>query len=163
MVRKATLEDLDSMMFVYAKAKDIMDQSGNPNQWKKGHPSREMILEDIRKEQSFVVERNGQIHGAFAFILGIDPTYLEIEDGAWLNEEPYGTIHRLASDGAEKGIFTECIDYGKTQIKNLRIDTHENNRIMQHLIEKHGFVRCGMIHLANGAPRIAYQFCDTNE
>lgn len=29
---------------------------------------------------------------------------------------------------------------------------------MQHLLEKNGFVRCGIIHLANGAPRIAYQF-----
>ena len=28
---------------------------------------------------------------------------------------------------------------------------------MQHLLEKNGFTRCGIIHVADGTPRIAYQ------
>ena len=28
---------------------------------------------------------------------------------------------------------------------------------MQHLIEKNGFKRCGIIHIADGSPRIAYE------
>ena len=28
---------------------------------------------------------------------------------------------------------------------------------MQHLLEKHGFSYCGIIYLANGDPRLAYQ------
>ena len=28
---------------------------------------------------------------------------------------------------------------------------------MQHLLESNGFVRCGIIHIADGSPRIAYQ------
>ena len=28
---------------------------------------------------------------------------------------------------------------------------------MQHLLEKNGFARCGIIHVADGSSRIAYQ------
>lgn len=28
---------------------------------------------------------------------------------------------------------------------------------MQHLLQKNGFVYCGVIHLANGAPRLAFE------
>lgn len=32
--------------------------------------------------------------GTFAFIPGVEPTYLEIEGGAWLDADaPYATIH----------------------------------------------------------------------
>ena len=41
--------------------------------------------------------------------------------------------------------------------KSLRADTHADNKIMQHLLEKNGFTRCGIIHVADGTPRIAYQ------
>lgn len=38
----------------------------------------------------------------------------------------------------------------------LRADTHADNKVMQHLLEKNGFVRCGNITLADGTSRIAY-------
>ena len=93
-----------------------------------------------------------------AFIIGEDSTYLRIEDGKWLNENPYGTIHRIASDGAVKGLFSACIDFCKSQMEDLRIDTHADNKTMQHLILKNGFQKCGIIYLTNGSPRIAYQY-----
>ena len=40
---------------------------------------------------------------------------------------------------------------------SLRADTHADNKIMQHILEKNGFARCGIIHVADGTPRIAYQ------
>jgi len=36
---------------------------------------------------------------------------------------------------------------------NIRIDTHRDNRIMQHVISKYGFTYCGIIYLANGDER----------
>ncbi len=36
-------------------------------------------------------------------------------------------------------------------------DTHRDNHIMQHNILKHGFQYCGVILLANGDERLAYQ------
>ena len=41
--------------------------------------------------------------------------------------------------------------------QSLRADTHADNKIMQHLLEKNGFARRGIIHVEDGTPRVAYQ------
>ncbi|MBR5329656.1 MAG: N-acetyltransferase [Firmicutes bacterium] len=156
-IRKATLADLDEIMRVYAAAKEYMVATGNKSQWNNGYPQRELIENDIAKEQCYVCEENG-IKGVFAFILGEDHTYNYIEDGAWKNERPYGTVHRIGSDGTSRGIFNAALDYCKTVIPDLRIDTHENNHVMQKLILNYGFERCGIIYIDDGTPRIAYQY-----
>ena len=86
-----------------------------------------------------------------------EPTYAEI-DGCWMSEEPYGTIHRVASDGSKRGIFKEILNFCKERFSHLRIDTHADNHIMQHLVKKGGFEYCGIIHLENGSPRLAYEY-----
>lgn len=45
-----------------------------------------------------------KIVGGFAFIIGREPNYAVIENGAWHSDQPYGTIHRIASNGQTKGI-----------------------------------------------------------
>ena len=158
-VRRSNMEDIPAMMDLYAQARVFMRENGNPNQWDDSYPSRELLEKDIAFGNSYIVEDDEKnLAATFAFIKGEDPTYYGIENGAWLNHEPYGTIHRLAGNPSCHGIASGCIGWCKSQIGNLRADTHEDNKIMQHLLEKNGFVRCGIIHLANGAPRIAYQF-----
>ena len=39
-----------------------------------------------------------------------------------------------------------------------RIDTHRDNKIMQHNITKHSFTYCGIIYLLSGDERLAYQY-----
>lgn len=151
----ATIEELDYIMQIYARAKKYMVETGNPNQWNGTYPERELLEQDIVKRQLYVYKVDGQVHAVFAFIIGEDTTYAYIE-GQWLNDMPYGTIHRIASDGMCKGVLAKCVDYCAGQIANLRADTHHDNKIMQHLLEKNGFERCGVIYLANGAPRVAY-------
>ena len=158
-VRRSNMEDIPAMMDLYAQARVFMRENGNLNQWDENYPSRELLEKDIAFGNSYIVEDDEKnLAATFAFIKGEDPTYYGIENGAWLNYEPYGTIHRLAGNTSYHGIASGCISWCKSQIGNLRADTHEDNKIMQHLLEKNGFVRCGIIHLANGAPRIAYQF-----
>lgn len=158
-VRRSNMEDIPAMMDLYAQARVFMRENGNLNQWDESYPSRELLEKDIAFGNSYIVEDDEKnLAATFAFIKGEDPTYYGIENGAWLNHEPYGTIHRLAGNTSYHGIASGCISWCKSQIGNLRADTHEDNKIMQHLLEKNGFVRCGIIHLANGAPRIAYQF-----
>ena len=158
-VRRSNMEDIPAMMDLYAQARVFMRENGNLNQWDDSYPSRELLEKDIAFGNSYIVEDDEKnLAATFAFIKGEDPTYYGIENGAWLNHEPYGTIHRLARNTSYHGIASGCISWCKSQIGNLRADTHEDNKIMQHLLEKNGFVRCGIIHLANGAPRIAYQF-----
>ena len=154
-VRKAIREDLPRIEEIYAYARKFMAENGNPNQWGNTTPVTSLLEDDITKGLLNVMTHEGIIHGVFYFYIGIDPTYGVIEDGAWISDTPYGTIHRIAGDGSG-GTLATAVAFAKEQINHIRIDTHEDNKIMQRAIAKQGFERCGIIHLANGSPRIAY-------
>lgn len=157
-IRPATIGDLPRLMEIYREARETMLSCGNVNQWKPGHPSEELIRNDIENGYCRAVEDRGGIIGAFAFIPGADPTYRIIEGGRWVDDcRPYSTIHRLAGAKASHGVAKACFDWCWEQRRNLRVDTHEDNIIMRRCIEKSGFTYCGIIHLKDGAPRIAYQ------
>ena len=116
------------------------------------------LLDDIRRGASFIIEEDGVTVGTFAFIPGIEPTYLKIYEGSWKEDfSKYATIHRLGSTRDSHGVAEACFDWAWEQIRNLRIDTHRDNRIMQHCIEKAGFEYCGIIYLESGDERLAYQ------
>ena len=154
-IKKARPEDLPTILEIYAGARAFMAKSGNPNQWKNGHPPRQLLEQDIREGNLYVLSGEGDIHGVFAFFLGEDPTYRVIQGNGWRSSAPYGTIHRIAGDGSG-GILHACVGFCRKQIGYLRIDTHEDNRVMQGALKKEGFVPCGIIHIADGSPRIAY-------
>ena len=157
-VRKATYDDIPRIMTICDEARSIMRSDGNMNQWTGGYPSEEVICSDIDRSVAYVIEDQGRTEGYFAFIQGIEQTYLNIEDGQWIEDSlPYCTIHRLASTTDSHGIAQTCFSWCRRQCGNLRIDTHEDNRIMRHCIQKFGFRYCGIIHLLNGDPRLAYQ------
>ena len=87
-----------------------------------------------------------------------EPTYSKIYNGEWLDEvKPYHVVHRIASYPDAHGIFSDIMDFSFSRDVNIRIDTHKDNLIMQHNIEKHGFTYCGIIYLVNGDERLAYQ------
>ena len=132
-----------------------MVRSGNPTQWADGYPQREMLENDMAFRRLYVAEDVSGIHGVFFFDIMDDPTYTCIEAGTWGSNEPYGVIHRIASDGSG-GIFAACLRYCTEIIRHIRIDTHHDNRPMQHILEKNGFHRSGIIYVADGSPRIAY-------
>ena len=157
MIRDAHISDLDAIMPLFDRARAYMRASGNPSQWDESYPSREVITADIEAGHCRVlVDGDGEIVGVFAFILGVDPTYLQINGGAWLNDEPYGVVHRLASSGKRGGVARECLRWCYECCRNLRVDTHADNRTLQHILETEGFVRCGIIYVRNHSPRIAY-------
>lgn len=151
-VRRAKPADLERILELYSIARQFMVDNGNPTQWKDGYPQRDMLEEDIRLERLYVVE-NDRICGVFMFTIGDDPTYAQIE-GRWNSSTPYGVIHRIAGVGG--GIFETTMEYCTGRIHHLRIDTHADNKPMQHLVEKAGFSRCGIIYVSDGTPRIAY-------
>ena len=55
-----------------------------------------------------------------------DEDYKEI-NGKWLNEEPYGVVHRVASTGIVRGAASFCLDWAYAQTQNLRMDTYSDN------------------------------------
>lgn len=157
-IRIAHKEDLAEVMVVLAAAKGIMRASGNDGQWVGGYPSEDVILGDISKGNGFVVLEDGRIVGYFAFIASPEPTYARIYNGAWLNDSlAYHVVHRIGSYPEVHGVFKTVMDWCFEHDPNIRIDTHRDNRIMQHCIDRYGFTYCGIIYLESGDERLAYQ------
>ena len=157
-IRKAKPTDMAAIMQVMEAAKKIMRSSGNMYQWGDGYPSESVILGDMEKHGGYIIEDAGRIVGYFAFLPSPEPTYTKIYNGEWLDDvKPYHVIHRIASYPDVHGIFSDIMDFCFLHDANIRIDTHKDNQIMQHNIEKHGFTYCGIIYLANGDERLAYQ------
>lgn len=157
MIRKATERDIPAALALFSAAKAIMRSDGNATQWDKGYPNEDIVRSDISKGGAYIVEHEGVAVGYFAMLPSPEPTYSSII-GKWLDDAaPYLVIHRVASTPGSHGIFKEVIEYAASVSANLRVDTHRDNHIMRHVIEKAGFTYCGIIHIADGSERLAYQ------
>lgn len=156
-IKKAEMKDLPRILEIYAYARNFMKETGNASQWKDDFPPEYLLVSDIEDGNLYVIKEEDTIHAVFAFLMGEEPTYSVIEQGEWLSDTEYGTLHRIAKDGAVKGIFDRIVAFCSQKIDHLRIDTHRDNHVMQHLILKNGFRECGMIHVADGSLRIAYE------
>ena len=157
-IREARLADMDAIMQVFAAAKGIMRKSGNMHQWGEGYPSEDVVKADMEKKGAFVVEEEDKVVGYFAFLPSPDPTYNKIYDGKWIDDEQaYHVVHRIASYPEVHGVFSSILDFCSSLDRNIRIDTHRDNTIMQHNLLKHGFSYCGIIYLLSGDERLAYQ------
>lgn len=160
-IRKATESDTPAITAIYDTARSFMRANGNMKQWVGGYPSVANISADIAAGNLYLITVSDMIVGVFCLIIGEDPTYCIIE-GRWLNDRPYGTIHRIASSGKYRGIADAALDYSLTLTGDIRIDTHEDNIPMQRWCKKKGFAYCGIIHLADGSPRLVYQLTNNN-
>ncbi len=169
-IRKANLQDFPELRRIYRAAREFMRTHGNPNQWGNTSPEEELLLRDLREGHLYVVTAESEAAadtglagmethpvGAFALFTEPDPTYAVIEDGSWLSDTPYATIHSIGSDGSRHRILTAALDFAEPLFHHIRIDTHADNYVMQQALQKAGFSRRGIIYLKNGDPRIAYE------
>ena len=155
-IRKTTPQDLPAVTEIYAYARAYMKESGNPNQWHSTHPPQAVIEADIEAGHSYVCENETGIAAVFYFNVEREPTYSKI-DGNWLNDEPYGVVHRIARGPDAKGAGAFCLNWCSARHPNIRIDTHRDNAAMLKLLENLGYKYCGIIWLASGDERMAFQ------
>lgn len=156
-IRKATYDDIPSLMEIFSNAREIMRRSGNMNQWNDSYPSEDIVRKDIMDEVCHVLCDDERIIATMAFIPGPDPTYSKIYGGKWLDDSPYHVIHRIAVAEEGHNAAARLLEWGFTRTSSIRIDTHKDNVIMHHILRKMGFIHCGTICLLNGDPREAYQ------
>ena len=166
MIRKTTKEDIKEIMPIFEEARKTIAALGI-DQWQNGYPSAEVVLADVKKDQSYLCELDGRIVGTFAMLENGEPTYDKIYDGHWLTGDEsrdYIAIHRVAISVSSRGsglsgkIIAYAVDFAKALGRNsLRIDTHRGNVVMRRMLEKNGFVHCGTIFLESGDERVAYE------
>ncbi len=158
MIRNATTSDHAELMRIYAAARAYMRENGNATQWQGGYPHPELVSADIEAGNLYVLcTDDGRISACFGMFEGDDPTYAYIE-GEWGDNTPYVAVHRVASDGSERGVFRRVFEFVSANHDHIRIDTHADNKTMQKAVEACGFVHRGTIYVGDGSPRMAYEW-----
>ncbi len=153
-IRHATAQDLPALGQLYTNAKAYMARMGNPGQWEEGYPH--CVLErDLQREQLYVCEEGSLICAAFVMAQGDEPTY-QVIDGAWKNDLPYVTLHRVASTGEKRGMMDVIVRWAFAKSGNVRGDTHAQNLPMRRAFERNGFEHCGTVWVEDGTSRMAY-------
>lgn len=157
-IRLTTERDIEAVMQMYAYSRSLMRAAGNTVQWT-GYPTEDDIRDDISRGVSHTVEHDGRPVATFALVPGIEPTYDFIDHGRWIDKQsPYVTVHRVAKTEGVNGIADLVFRIAKERHNHLRVDTHATNAAMRHMMDKEGFVYCGIIYMPDGSPRVAYEW-----
>ncbi len=160
MIEKAKLTDLSEIVAVIESARAFLKAQGIDQWQKSAYPAMSDIRTDIENDVAYVLKVAGKVAAYGAVIAGFDPAY-DLIQGAWRNDNhDYVTVHRMAVSTAFRGqalgqrFLTSVFETFSTY-QDFRVDTHPDNQIMQHILAKLGFEKCGVV-MFEGA-RWAYQ------
>ncbi|MFD0845499.1 GNAT family N-acetyltransferase [Streptococcus saliviloxodontae] len=158
-IRQAFPNEVDTIVAIIEDARQQIAAYGG-EQWQTVYPTRDKIIDDILSGAGYVAVIEGIVAAYGAVVDGQDEAYANIYDGKWQhNNHRYVTFHRIAVSSAFKGqgvaqTFLQGLIEGQSG-PDFRIDTHEDNKAMQHIIQKLGFVYCGKVPI--DGERLAYQ------
>jgi len=162
-LRLSEIKDIENIIKIINKGKEKL-KNENIDQWQGEYPNKDVIMEDIEKGYSYVLELDGEIIGTAAVSLDGEETYNKIYEGKWISEEPYGVVHRfcvnldLKLERKGSKLFNKIEELLVTKgIKSIKIDTHEENKSMRKTLLNNGFIYCGIIYVNNGEKRVAYE------
>jgi len=162
-IRLAEKKDIDKIMLIIADARESIGRLGI-DQWQYGYPTRDSVKEDISLNHTYVVLDGEDICATFALTLNGEPTYKKIYCGAWICDDEYVTLHKIAVDSAHRGrgVSSEIVDFivrfaRDNGYSSVRVDTHHGNIPMRKMLERNSFEHCGNIYLLDGQPRVAYE------
>ena len=132
-------------------------------QWHPEYPTLQTINDDIARNIGYVFTDENGIVGYCCIIIGDEPAY-HVIDGAWQTDRPYAVIHRMAFSSAARGsglsgkAFALIREFCRANgVDAIRVDTQEENKVMQHILSREGFVYCGLIQF-DGGPKLAYEW-----
>ena len=160
-IRPLKASDVDRVVEILEDGRATLAEAG-VDQWQGSYPNRQTVEEDLASGQGRVIlDHDQNTCGYYYFLVGEDPAYIDIK-GSWETTAPYGVIHRLASAKEARGrgvgraafelAAEECRRLG---LSSLRVDTHEDNETMHHLISQAGFTYRG--HVWCEGDRLAFE------
>ncbi|MGS4811089.1 N-acetyltransferase family protein [Streptococcus sp. Z554] len=163
-IRLAFPNEVDAIMQVIEEAKKCLADAGS-TQWQNGYPNTDTIIDDIISGQAYVALEEGELLAYAAVTKSPEKAYEAIYDGNWEGKEAeYLVFHRIAvaSDVQGQGVaqtFLEGLIEGFDYL-DFRSDTHDQNKVMQHIFEKLGFKQVGKVPV--DGERLAYQKLKSN-
>ena len=163
-IRLAFPNEVDAIMQVIEEAKKCLADAES-TQWQNGYPNTETIIDDIISGQAYVALEEGELLAYAAVTKSPEKAYEAIYDGNWEGKEAeYLVFHRIAvaSDVQGQGVaqtFLEGLIEGFDYL-DFRSDTHDQNKVMQHIFEKLGFKQVGKVPV--DGERLAYQKVKAN-
>ena len=156
----AAMKDLSICYDMIEEGRKFQREQGF-EQWTESYPNCDTIREDIESRKGYVIKSDGDIAGYLCIDFSGEPAYDDIK-GAWRRDTPYAVVHRMAFRQKTRGKGMAGIAFdliedlcSKHDVKNIRVDTDFPNKRMQHILEKKGFVNCGVI-VFQGGEKLAY-------
>ena len=156
------MEDVERIVEIVRSAQRRLREAGI-DQWQNGYPNRQSIESDVAHGYGRVICHEGRVVAYGALTYDGESAYDHLQGGVWLTEGVGGylTIHRLcvADEALGRGLgrlfFVLAEEEARVRVGSVRVDTHPDNRLMQHLLTSLGYCYCGTVTYES--LRLAYE------
>ncbi len=144
---KANINQLDKIFELYSAAIENMEKQ-NIHQWDEIYPDKEILRQDILKEQMYIGKIDNNIAVCFVLNEECDEEY---KNGKWnYPDSKFCVIHRLCvnPEFQNQGIASKTMDYiekicKKAGYDSIRLDCFTENPYSQKLYNKAGYTITG--------------------
>lgn len=153
MIRRAKLSEISDILAITKACATFMEQKGI-FQWNEHYPSEQSFLNDLKRDELFVLLEDEEIIGTIVVSTFMDEEYIPI---AWLTENQSNIyIHRLGvhPNFQGKGHAQKLMDFAETfarenMFDSIRLDTFSQNKRNQQFYERRGYQRLADIFFPN--------------
>ncbi|HEH6974512.1 TPA: GNAT family N-acetyltransferase, partial [Clostridioides difficile] len=137
MIRKANMNDLESIMKIIKSTVEEM-KTYNNTQWDENYPLEKDFVSDIKKQDLYIYEVDGEVAGFICLNYEEPEEYLGLN---WSSNKKAMVIHRMAvnQNFRKTGIASKLVDFAeKLAVENnvsyLKSDTYSINSKMNLLL-----------------------------
>ncbi len=150
MIRKAVATDIEAIIALTKACAKAMVAKG-VYQWNEHYPNKDAFINDINRNELYVLEIDAQVGGCIVISTHMDEEYMPIN---WLTENKNNIyIHRLAVHPKHQGLgyAQQLMTFAKqfaidNKFSSIRLDTFSHNKRNQKFYELRGYKRLGDIY-----------------
>ena len=163
MIRKAVSSDLDAVVTIYNEIIQLQEDGAITVGWIRGvYPTRATAEDALRREDLFVIEKDGVILGsAIINQLQVD-VYAKAKWRHAVDTEKVWVLHTLTISprAGKRGLGKQFVDFYESYALDhgclaLRMDTNERNLVARKMYKKLGFEEIDMVPTVfNGIPDV---------
>tara|TARA_R110002012_G_scaffold272711_2_gene458410 strand:- start:1360 stop:1860 length:501 start_codon:yes stop_codon:yes gene_type:complete len=149
MIRQAKISEIPDILTITQACAQKMQENGIL-QWNEHYPSKEAFIQDIKRNELFVIEKNSTVQGTIVISTLMDEEYIPIK---WLTPNGNSTyIHRLSvhPELQGQGLAQKMMDFAEAFSRengfvSVRLDTFSQNKRNQRFYEQRGYQKLGDI------------------